>query len=56
MTKNIQTIALISHASKVILKILQPRVQQYMNRELPDTKLGLQKEELEIKLLTFVGS
>ena len=32
---NYHTIALISHASKVILKILQARLQQYMNRELP---------------------
>ena len=31
-----RTIALISHASKVMLKILQARLQQYMNRELPD--------------------
>ena len=33
---NYCTIALISHASKVMLKILQARLQQYMNRELPD--------------------
>ena len=33
---NYHTIALISHASKVMLKILQNRLQQYMNRELPD--------------------
>ena len=33
---NYRTIALISHASKVILKILQARIQQYVNRELPD--------------------
>ena len=33
---NCCTIALISHASKVMLKILQARLQQYMNRELPD--------------------
>ena len=33
---NYRTIALISHASKVMLKILQARLQQYMNRELPD--------------------
>ena len=33
---NYHTIALISHASKVILKILQARLQQYVNRELPD--------------------
>ena len=34
---NYQTIALISHTSKVMLKILQARLQQYMNRELPDS-------------------
>ena len=37
------TIALISHASKVMLKILQARLQQYMNRELPDVQAGLRK-------------
>ena len=35
---NYRTIALISHASKVILKILQARLQQYANRELPDVQ------------------
>ena len=46
------TIAFILHASKVMLKILQARLQQYMNHELPDLKkLGLEKaEEPEIKL------
>ena len=34
------TIALISHASKVMLKILQARLQQYVNRELPDVQTG----------------
>ena len=34
------TIALISHASKVMLKILQTRLQQYVNRELPDVQTG----------------
>ena len=38
---NYHTIALISHASKVMLKILQPRLQQYMNRELPDVQTGI---------------
>ena len=37
---NYRTIALISHASKVMLKILQVRLQQYMNRELPDVQAG----------------
>ena len=51
------TIALISHASKVMLKILQVRLQQYMNAELPDVQAGLEKaEEPEIKLPTFIGS
>ena len=37
------TIALISHASKVMLKILQGRLQQYMNRELPEVQAGFRK-------------
>ena len=37
------TIALISHASKVMLKILQVRLQQYVNRELPDVQAGFRK-------------
>ena len=37
------TIALISHASKVMLKILQARLQQYMNHELPDVQSGFRK-------------
>ena len=36
-------IALISHASKIMLKILQARVQQYLNRELPDVQAGFRK-------------
>ena len=40
---NYHTIALISHVSKVMLKILQARLQQYMNRELPDVQAGFQK-------------
>ena len=40
---NYHTIALISHASKVMLKILQDRLQQYMNRELPDIQGGFRK-------------
>ena len=40
---NYHTIALISHASKVMLKILQARLQQYVNRELPDVQSGFRK-------------
>ena len=40
---NYHTIALISHTSKVMLKILQARLQHYMNRELPDVKAGFRK-------------
>ena len=46
MPKNAQTtatIALISHVSKVMLKILHTRLQQYMNRELPDVQTGFRK-------------
>ena len=60
MPKNAQTthtIALILHASKVMLKILQARFQQYVNCELPDVLLVLEKEEEpEIKLPTSAGS
>ena len=40
---NYCTIALISHASKVMLKILQARLQEYVNRELPDVQVGFRK-------------
>ena len=40
---NYHTIALISHASKVMLKLLQARLQQYVNRELPDVQTGFRK-------------
>ena len=40
---NYRTIALISHASKIMLKILQARLQQYMNCELPDVQAGCRK-------------
>ena len=54
---NYHTIALISHASKVMLKILQARLQQYVNHELQMLKLDLEKaEDPEIKLSTSVGS
>ena len=51
------TIALISHANKLILNILQARLQQYVNCELPDVQAGFRKgQEPEIKLPTSVGS
>ena len=40
---NYHTIALILHASKVMLKILQARLQQYVNHELPDVQAGFRK-------------
>ena len=40
---NYSTIALISHASKVMLKILRARLQQYLNREIPDVQAGFRK-------------
>ena len=59
MLKNINyhTTAFISHASKVMIKILQARLQHYENQELPDVQAVLEKtEEQEIKLPTSVGS
>ena len=54
---NYRTIALISHTSKVMLKIPQARLQQYVNHELPDVQAGFGKaEEPEIKLPTSAGS
>ena len=54
---NYHTVALISHSSKVILKIRQARLQQYVDRELPDVQAGFRKDGgTEIKLPTFVGS
>jgi len=54
---NYHTIAFISQASKVMLKILQARLQQYVNREHQMFKLDLGKaEETEIKLPTSIGS
>ena len=54
---NNHTIVLISHASKVMLKILQARLQPYMNRDFQMFKLDLEKaEEPEIQLPTSVGS
>ena len=54
---NYRTTALISHASKEMLKILQARLQQYMSHELPDVQLVLEKaEEPEIKSPTSAAS
>ena len=54
---NYCAILLIPHASKVMLKILQARLQQHVNQELQMYKLGLEKaEDLEVKLPTFTGS
>ena len=54
---NYRTTALISHATKIMLKILQASLQQYMNCELPEFKLVLEMaEEPEIKLPTSDGS
>ena len=54
---NCHTIALISHASKEMLKILQARLQQYMNHDFQMFKLGLEKVgEPENRLSTSVGS
>ena len=54
---NYHTVVLISHTSKVMLKILQARLQQYMNRELPDVQAGFRKGGgPEMKLPTSAGS
>ena len=54
---NYHTVALISHASMVMLRILQARFQQYLNQELPDIKLDFEKaEEPEVKLPASIGS
>ena len=54
---NCHTIALISHASKVTLKILQARLQQYMNCELPDVQARFRKDRgIEMKLPASFGS
>ena len=54
---NDRTVALISHASKVMLKIFQARLQQYVNRELHDVQAGFRKgRKPEIKLPTSAGS
>ena len=54
---NYHTTVLISHVSKVMLKILQDSLQQYVNQEIPNVHARLEKaEEPEIKLQTSVGS
>ena len=53
---NYHPVALISHASKVMLKILQARLQQYMNWELPDVQAGFRKGRGKIKSPTSIGS
>ena len=54
---NYNTTALISYDSKIMLKILHTRLQQYVNRELPDVQAGFRKgEKPEIKLPTSVES
>ena len=51
---NYRTIALISHASKVMLKILQARLQQYVNSELPDVQTGFRRQSEWLFLLDRV--
>ena len=54
---NHQAIALISHASKVMLKILHPRLQHYVNQELPDAQTGFKTGRgTRDQLPTFTGS
>ena len=54
---NDHTVALISHASKVMLKILQTMLQQYINHEFPDVQAKCRKwRENEVKLPTYAGS
>ena len=53
---NYHTIALISNTNKVMPKILQARLQQYVNRELPDVQAGFRKGRGTIKMPTSAGS
>ena len=54
---NYHTIALISRASKVMLKILQARLQQYVNHELPDVQAGFRKDrETKDQIANIPGS
>ena len=51
---NYRTIALISHASKVMLKILQARLQQYVNRERPDVQAGFRKGRHQLSNIRWI--
>ena len=51
---NYHTIALISHASKVMLNILQVRIQQYVNHELPDVQAGFRKGRDQITIIRWI--
>ena len=51
---NYYTIALTSHASKVMLKILQARLQQYVNQELPDVQAGFRKGRETINQIAHI--
>ena len=56
-SSNYHTISLISHTSKVMLKILQARLHQYVNQELPDVQPGFRKGRgTDLKLPTSLGS
>ena len=52
---NYRTITLISHASKVMLKILQTRLQQYVNKELPDVNAGFRKGRGIRDQIVYIG-
>ena len=59
MPKNVQTTTQLhsSHASKVMLKIIQATLQQYINQELPDVQAGFRKgRETRYQIATSVGS
>ena len=51
---NYHTIALVSHTSKVMLKILQARLQQYVNHELPDVQVGFRKGRDQIANICWI--
>ena len=53
---NYHTITFISHASKVMLKILQSRCQQYMNKELPEVQAGFRKDRVNRDQITSAES